>query len=111
VGVGNGSSLGTFRKERKELKVDDLPRMPSLEGLGEELVEALESCRNIGTPVESFVEEGRTGEGRGVANSCASTSSVDVEGDCKDCEGYAAPGLTTELFAELCAGSRGGANN
>jgi hypothetical protein len=41
VGVGNGSSLGTFRKERKELKVDDLPRMPSLEALWEELVESL----------------------------------------------------------------------
>jgi hypothetical protein len=39
VGVGRGSSLGIFLKE---LRVDDLPRMPSLERVGEDLLEALD---------------------------------------------------------------------
>jgi hypothetical protein len=47
VGVGRGSSLGIFFKE---LRVDDLPRMPSLERVGEDLLEALDPCRKRGTP-------------------------------------------------------------
>lgn len=41
-GVGKASSLGILRKE---LKVDDLPRIPSLERVGEDLLEALDPCR------------------------------------------------------------------
>jgi hypothetical protein len=47
VGVGKGSALGTFRNE---LNVEDLPRIPSLARVGEDLLDAVEPCRNSGAP-------------------------------------------------------------
>jgi hypothetical protein len=69
VGVGSGSSLGTFLKE---FKVDDRPRRPTLECRGDELLEAVEPCLNSGVGVGGFEGELRDGEARGDRNSCDS---------------------------------------
>ena len=70
VGVGKGSSLGIFRRE---LKVDDLSRKPSLERVGEDLVEAVDPCLKSGTPgiakeVEDLARALWDGEGSGEPN-------------------------------------------
>ena len=68
VGVGNGSSLGMFRKE---LNVEDLPRIPSLDRVGEDLVDALDPCRRIGIlgPGDAvFAKMLCDGDGKGEAN-------------------------------------------
>lgn len=69
MGVGKGSSLGTFRNE---LSVDDRPRRPTLEARGDELVEALEPCLKRGTGALDFAGEVRDGEASGDRNSCPS---------------------------------------
>lgn len=93
VGVGRGSSLGTLRSE---LSVDDLPRKPTREARGEELVEALEPCRNSGTGEG----EVRTGDAIGVRYSCASWLSVGCNR--KACPGSA--GITRRLPLRDVAG-------
>jgi hypothetical protein len=68
VGVGNGSSPGIFRKE---LNVEDLPRIPSLARVGEDVVDALDPCRRIGLPAMVEAVFARTlcdGDGKGEAN-------------------------------------------
>lgn len=67
VGVGKGSSLGILRKE---LNVDDLPRIPSLARVGEDVVDALDPCRRIGIPgvADVFAKRLCDGEGKGEAN-------------------------------------------
>ena len=80
MGVGNGSSLGTFRKE---LRVDDLPRIPSRVRVGDDDVEAPDPCRKRGTPgpVKSDGDLAKRlwdGEGSGDANPWVATSSADV---------------------------------
>ena len=78
-GVGNGSSLAKFRSE---FNVDDLPRSPSLARVGEDEVDAVESCRKIGTPGPARTALDLTradGEGKGVAKPCPPISSVDGE--------------------------------
>ena len=69
MGVGNGSSLGTFRKE---LSVDDRSRSPTFEARGDELVEALEPCLKRGPGVFDFAGELRDGDANGDRNSCPS---------------------------------------
>lgn len=102
MGVGSASSLGTFRKE---LSVDDLPRRPSLEFRGEELVEALEPCRKSGTGEGDFAGEARAGDAKGERNSCPSGLSVDSNR--KDCTaGDSATRFLAELFTDA-----GGAND
>jgi hypothetical protein len=83
VGVGKGSSLGIFRKE---LNVDDLPRIPSLARVGDDLEdEAVDPCLNSCEPGganddELFAITLCDGEGRGEASPPgAATSSA--EGD------------------------------
>ncbi len=86
VGVGKGSSLGTFRKE---LSVEDLPRMPSLARVGEDLEdEAVEDCRNSCEPGAAIVDELFAitlceGDGRGEA-SPPLTATSSAEGDRRD---------------------------
>lgn len=78
-GVGKGSSFGKFRNE---FNVDDLPLRPSLARVGDDVVDALELCRNNGTPGPARAALDLTradGEGKGVANPWPSTSSVDGE--------------------------------
>jgi hypothetical protein len=69
VGVGKGSSLGTFLRE---LSVEDRSRRPALEGRGDELVEALEPCLKRGAGVDGFAGDVRDGEANGDRNSCPS---------------------------------------
>jgi hypothetical protein len=79
VGVGKGSSIGMLRKE---LNVEDLPRMPSLARVGEDLVDALDPWRRIGIPGladDGFASTLYDGEGKGEANPWTATSSVDGE--------------------------------
>lgn len=86
VGVGKGSSLGTFRKE---LSVEDLPRMPSLARVGEDLEdEAVEDCRSSCEPGAAIVDELFAitlceGDGRGEA-SLPLTATSSAEGDRRD---------------------------
>jgi hypothetical protein len=85
VGVGKGSSLGIFRKE---LKVDDRPRIPSLARVGEDLEdEAVDPCRNSCAP-GAAIADGLfaitlcDGDGRGEA-SPPLTATSSAEGDCR----------------------------
>jgi hypothetical protein len=101
VGVGRGSSLGIFLKE---LRVDDLPRMPSLERVGEDLLEALDPCRKRGTPgtpeeLNRFFARALLcdGDGRGEASaSWIAISSVEAERRAFTA-GDSVPGIRVEL--------------
>ena len=55
---------------RKELNVEDLPRIPSLARAGEDVVDALDPCRRIGIPAPVEAVFARTlwdGDGNGEA--------------------------------------------
>lgn len=80
VGVGRLSSLGMFLRE---LSVEDLPRIPSRDFVGEECVDALESWRISGDPgmandIEDIARALCDGDGRGEENPEPSSAVIGI---------------------------------
>jgi hypothetical protein len=105
VGVGRASSLGMFRKE---LNVEDLPRIPSLARVGEDLVEADDPVRRRGTAgaakcMEDLARALRAGDGKGEASPWLVTSSADGERRDFTAED-STPSVRTELVDCDCRG-------
>jgi len=98
-GVGSGSSLARFRRE---FRVDDLPRSPSLARVGDDAVDALEPCRRRGIPGPARAALDLTradGDGKGVAKPWPPTSSIDDERKALTAED-SDPKALTELLTE-----------
>lgn len=71
---------------RNELKVEDLPRMPSRFRVGDDALEAAEPCRNNGAPgiakdVEARARALGEGDGRGDCDPWARRPILSVEGE------------------------------
>lgn len=103
VGVGNGSSVGKFRKE---LRVEDRPRRPPLVRDGEDWVEVVEPLRKSWVPGPASMDLGtavRDGEGNGDAKPV--TSSTD--GELSACT---ADDSASNVLVELLGCDAGGAS-
>lgn len=98
-GVGSWSSLGTFRSE---FNVDDLPRKPNLDRVGEDLLlDAVEPCLNSGTAGAAkeleALARAMAGNVLGDGGAC-DTSSVD--GECNVAGPLEPPRCLTEELAD-----------
>lgn len=102
-GVGSASSLGMFLRE---LRVEDLPRVPSLDLVGEDRTEALESRLTRGEPgtekaIEDFVSALFEGDPIGDADTLPSSAVDDIRIDVPATDSELTDVLVMLGFAEV----------